>query len=299
MPCQHLLASYPFHCIVAVIQEKDFIQLPIFLFTKGFYAWLSAQSQSLSIFKSLSWVYQSARKPNPAGGLQDTSCLTQKLLLGLRVGNSMLRWPFSCALACLIIASLEGSMFYSLFPHTVSMAAIVKLWGDGPQALVRESRCYSERDVNRTARKKGGGGKSHTPSLCPLPPPRSERQVGVWLVSRHSRPPCPLAQMLHNVTLPSRAARHFTRSRRRAMGRRGMEMRCAWASQREEEERKEGDTLCWRQLGEPMPSGDGDQTWGLSKGTGKKNSLQERLTDNRQKRKKRVSLGFQCHYASA
>lgn len=78
-------------------------------------------------------------------------------------------------------------MFYSLFPHTVSMAAIVKLWGEGPRVPVRESCCYAERDVNRRAKKKKGGRvkkekkkkKSRTPSLRPLPPPHSERQAGV------------------------------------------------------------------------------------------------------------------------
>lgn len=172
----------PLCCIVAVIQEKDFIQLPsrkpIFLFTKGFYVWLSARSQWLTIFKSLPWVSQSPRKANPARGLQGASRLAQKPLLGLCAGKITLWWPFSCALACLIRDSWEGSMFYSLFPHTVSMAAIVKLWGEGPWVPVRESCCYAERDVNRRAKKKkrwGGWtrkkkkeGKSHVLPPCAL-----------------------------------------------------------------------------------------------------------------------------------
>ena len=38
-----------------------------------------------------------------------------------------------------------------------------------------------------------------------------------------------------------------------------------------------------------MPSGDGDQRWGLSKRAGKEISLQKRLTENGEKKK---SLGF-------
>lgn len=154
----------------------------------------------------------------------------QKLLLGLRAGKSTLRWPFSCALACLIRGSLEGSTFYSLFPHTVSVAAIVKLWGEGPRV---SHAAMQKRDVNRTEKKKKEKEwekkKSHV-----LPPSAlhhlraASGRLGLdrpFGTLSSSLPSSTFAQMLQKVTPPSPAAGCGTGSRCGATG--GEGGRCA------------------------------------------------------------------------
>lgn len=167
------------------------------------------------------------------------------LLRSLSWGRA--RWHFGCALACLIRGSSKGSMFYSSFPHTVSVAALGKPWGEGPRAPVR----VSPRSAEGMAAQQQSKHKNRA-EMKPQLPPRAESWLCVTglLALLSSLPSCsnpargPVAQLSCLTGLQG--------------GEGGREWQRASASPWEEEG-KEGDTLSWRQLGDPAPPGDGDQ----------------------------------------